>query len=80
MTAPRQILDEHRNNLSRSEEPEHILLSPEGKNWDERDLARAFDRVRLTAHRDKHIRLPHFICACHTFVGWAHPGARYSIK
>ena len=34
-------------------DPDFVFVSPQGKRWDERNFARAFDRLRRKAHKDK---------------------------
>ena len=75
----REILDELRKDLSPWEEPGHVFLSPKGMRWDERNFARAFDRLRTKAHKAEKVRPLHFHCARHTFASWALEAGR-SIK
>ena len=71
-----EALDELRAELSPWEEPGHVFLSPMGKRWDERNFARAFDRLRTKAHKAEKVRPLHFHCARHTFASWALEGGR----
>ena len=64
----RHVLDELRSQLSPWEEPSYVFLSPKGKRWDERNFARAFDRLRPKAHKAEKVRPLHFHCARHTFA------------
>jgi hypothetical protein len=57
-------------------EPGHVFLSPRGKRWDERNFARAFDRLRTKTHKAKKVRPLSFHCARHTFASWALEGGR----
>lgn len=50
-----------------TEEPGHVFLSAMGKRWDERNFARAFDRLRTRAHKAEKVRPLHFHCVRHTF-------------
>ena len=77
--ALRAVLDKLRGELSPWESPGHVFLSPTGKRWDERNFARAFDRLRTKAHKAEKVRPLHFHCARHTFASWALDGGR-SIK
>jgi integrase len=56
--------------------PDFVFVSPQGKRWDERNFARAFDRLRLKAHKTKKVRSLSFHCARHTFASWALEGGR----
>jgi len=77
--ALREALDELCAGLSPWEEPGHVFLSPQGKRWDERNFARAFDRLRTKAHKAVKVRPLPFHCARHTFASWALEGGR-SVK
>ncbi len=60
-------------------EPAHVFPSPTGKRWDERNFARAFDRLCKKAPETKAVRPLHFHCARHAFASWALEGGR-SVK
>jgi len=57
-------------------DPDFVFMSPQGKRWDERNFARAFDRLRRKAHETKKVRSLSFHCARHTFASWALEGGR----
>jgi hypothetical protein len=57
-------------------DPDFVFVSPQGKRWDERNFARAFDRLRRKAHKDKSVRNLSFHSARHTFASWALEGGR----
>jgi len=66
--ALRETLDQLRDDLSPWAEPGHVFLSPFGMRWDERNFARAFNRLRTKAHKARNVRPLHFHCARHTFA------------
>ena len=55
-------------------DPEFVFLSLQGMRWEERNFARAFDRLRRKAHKDEKVRPLTFHCARHTFASWALEG------
>ena len=73
--ALRAVLDElaKRRHLNEGAwtDSEYVCVSPQGQRWDERNFARAFDRLRRKALKDEKVRPLSFHCARHTFASWA---------
>jgi integrase len=51
--------------------PDVVFLSPEGYAWQERNFARAYERLRARAHAEAKVRPLNFHCTRHTWISWA---------
>jgi integrase len=74
--ASRSDYDSVRHDEGAWSDADFVFVSAQGKRWDERNLARSFDRLRRKAHKDKKVRNLTFHCARHTFASWALEGGR----